>query len=166
MSDRLIFEAQGRLFGFKTAHVHKILETDRVYFLPGQSGPVSGVVTLSGTPVAVLDTFRLLSISKPEPEKNNFHRIIVLKEKDKILAFDIGCSEVSFVLDTVEPESRTGQTDKKEQTDEERGVAAETAPSQNPTEKIAVRGRGITVIDWLPYFEVTADILSTHRVIG
>ncbi len=173
MTDRMIFEADGRLFGFETGHIYKILETERVYFLPGQSSPVTGIVTLSGEPVTVLDTFSLLSVAPPaaadDEPATEFHRIIVLADGERMLGFDIGASEISFVwaerpaeaASEIEPNkpSRPGRAG---QIEEQRAVTEQS----EPREKIDVRGRSIETVDWLPYFDIAADILSTERANG
>lgn len=178
MNDTLIFEADGRLFGFETGSVHKILETERIYFIPGQSAPVTGIVTLSGEPVTVLDTFKLLSVTPDaaEPEENEektentvktgkkpeteFHRIVVLSDAERLLGFDIGSSEVSFVWD--EESKRSHEPVEPSSTEEPRLFDTEGEVK----EKIEVRGRSIETIDWLPYFDITAQILSTENANG
>ncbi|MBE9528658.1 MAG: chemotaxis protein CheW [Proteobacteria bacterium] len=191
MSDTLIFEADGRLFGFETGSVYKILETERIYFLPGQSGPVTGIVTLSGVPVTVLDTFSLLSVTpdaaivedrdygtegaddRPETE---FHRIIILSDGAQLLGFDIGSSEISFVWDEqsrakVGAQADTDETDRpdRQSSPGTLGATEETQATSKENEikeKIDVRGRPIESIDWLPYFDIAAEILSTESANG
>lgn len=190
MNDTLIFEADGRLFGFETNSVHKILETERIYFIPGQSAPVTGIVTLSGVPVTVLDTFALLSVTpdaaRPEVSEEKkeetaarpeteFHRIVVLSDAERLLGFDIGSSEISFVwdeesrksLESVEPESSDSSSSpsspsSQSSIEEHRFLSTEG----DVKEKIEVRGRSIETIDWLPYFDIAAQILSTESANG
>ncbi len=152
MSDQIIFEADGRLIGFDTAEVHKIMETDRLYFLPGQSGIVTGIVTLSGEPVTVLDTFALLSLKSEQRRDTEFHRIIVFKESDRLLGFDIGSIEISFLL---------------EEGAQEGGAELAEVAIQGKTVKQIVPGeRKIETIDWLSYFEIAAETLSTEQANG
>ncbi len=171
MKDQLIFEAAGRLFGFETDHIHKVLETERVYFLPGQSGAVTGIVTLSGEPVTVLDTFSLLSVAPPVTAEQKstdaeFHRIIVVTDGERLLGFDIGASEISFVWnerpEEAESAERPNEPEEAEKTDVQRLVTTE----HEVKEKIDINGRSIESIDWLPYFDIATDILSTERANG
>ena len=152
MNDQLIFEANGRIIGFETSAIHKILETDRLYFLPGQSGIVAGIVTLSGEPVTVLDTFALLSLKSRKQIGTEFHKIIVLKEEDRLLGFDIGSTEISFILE------REAQEDDTEQ--------IQTLTQDGAATQFELNGREIESIDWLSYFNITAEILSTEQANG
>jgi hypothetical protein len=126
----------------------------------------------------VLDTFKLLSVTPDaaRPEENTgstekteetvkrpeteFHRIVVLSDAERLLGFDIGSSKVSFVWD--EESKRSLEPVEPSSTEEPRLFDTEGEVK----EKIEVRGRSIETIDWLPYFDIAAQILSTENANG
>lgn len=94
--DKLIFKLCGRRFALDTATVDRIVELDRIYFLPGMAGFVEGIITLRGEPVAVVDAGKAITGRSPlEPERA--HKVIVAREQHRVIGLDIGEAEVSFL---------------------------------------------------------------------
>lgn len=137
MSDKLIFEIEGKAFGIATSDVWKILEVDRVSFLPGSSGFVSGVISLKGEPVVVVDAAGAL-LGTPRSERvEGPRRIVVARDKKACIGFDIGPIEVAFCW--------------------EEG-AEEDAP---PSGAHAFRPEEIIDVDWRKVYSKASRILSS-----
>ncbi len=102
MADRLVFNLDGKLFGFNTPEVDKVVEVDHVFFLPGRSGIISGIISLSGEPVTVVDARRAVGakpVPPPDRTESVTHRVIIVRDSDRLLGYDIGTTEVTFLWD-------------------------------------------------------------------
>ena len=111
MADRLVFNLEDRTFGFHTECVDKVVEMDQVFFMPGSSGILSGIISLSGEPVAVVDARKAVGVKPLEPAAGpDTHRIVVVRDSERMLGYDLGPTEVSFLLedDTADETSSGG----------------------------------------------------------
>ncbi len=98
MGDKIVFQLGTRRFGLDIETVHRILEVERVFFIPGQSGFVNGMVSLMGEPVAVINCAKALNA--PEDRDGNAagaRRIIVVREKGAMVGIDVNGALISFV---------------------------------------------------------------------
>lgn len=96
MGDKIAFTIGERTFAIDIEAVHKILEVDRVFFIPGQSGFVNGMVSLMGEPVTVINCQKALSA--PEYAASGApHKIIVIRDKNRMVGLDIDGAGLSFV---------------------------------------------------------------------
>jgi hypothetical protein len=145
--DRLIFNLDDRLFGFDTKSVDKVVEMERVFFLPGSSGILSGIISLSGEPVTVVDARRAVGVkpldpAPPEAAGAVAHRIIVLRDSDRLLGYDVGPTEVSFLWE-LDPAGKARPD----------GGEEEASP-ETP------EARDVELIDWTVDYDKTLDILE------
>ncbi|TAN62101.1 hypothetical protein EPN18_05385 [bacterium] len=93
MGDKLIFELEGRQFGLDTSVVYRVLEVDKLFFLPGQSGMVNGIISLMGDPVTVIDCRKALGAPQDNGQR---HKIIVVRNNEHLIGFDVGGVNLSF----------------------------------------------------------------------
>lgn len=93
MGDKLIFELEGRQFGLDTSVVYRVLEVDKLFFLPGQSGMVNGIISLMGDPVTVIDCRKALGAPQYNGQR---HKIIVVRNNNRLIGFDVGEVNLSF----------------------------------------------------------------------
>ncbi len=149
MADRLVFNFDDRLFGFDTGSVDKVVEMDRVFFLPGSSGILSGIISLSGEPVTVVDARKAVGAKPLDPARQaadgpNVHRIVVLRDSKRLLGYDLGPTEVRFLWeDDPVKEAQAGQGGQ--------------APPKTPEE---TGDRYVELIDWTVDYDKTVDILE------
>lgn len=147
MADRLVFNLDDRLFGFDTKSVDKVVEMERVFFLPGSSGILSGIISLSGEPVTVVDARRAVGVkplapTPPEAAEAVAHRIIVLRDSERLLGYDVGPTEVSFLWELDPAEKARPDGDEEE-------------ASCEPPE-----ARNVELIDWTVDYDKALDILE------
>ena len=95
MPDRLVFRLGDEAFGLDTSHIDAVVETDRIYYLPGGTDIVKGVISLRGEPVTVVDS-SVLEGGGPAPEAAT-RKIIVIRKRDRAVGLDIGGAEVDFL---------------------------------------------------------------------
>ncbi|GMR05387.1 MAG: hypothetical protein BMS9Abin24_200 [Thermodesulfobacteriota bacterium] len=91
----MVVELEGFSIALDTKLVAGIKEVERLPFMPGQRGLVSGIISLRNEPVTVINIHRAFGITAAEsagPKK-----IIVIKDKGRLLGIDIGSSQVSFL---------------------------------------------------------------------
>ncbi len=149
MADRLVFNLDDKLFGFNTPEVDKVVEVDKIFFLPGRSGIISGIISLSGEPVTVVDARRAVGakpIPAPDRAEDNTHRVIVVRDSDRLLGYDIGPTEVTFLWDE-EPVKDPHPE----------GTGIETPVKTDTTEKAVV------LINWAAHFDEASMILSSEE---
>ncbi|GMR04158.1 MAG: hypothetical protein BMS9Abin23_0047 [Thermodesulfobacteriota bacterium] len=116
MADKLVFKLGGKSFGIETAAVAGIVEVNKVFFLPGGSGIVKGIISLRGNPVTVIDCGVLGAEADKTEGAETPRKIIVVRESERILGIDIGSAEVSFLWRARPGEknaSSTGEVDEK-----------------------------------------------------
>ncbi len=146
MADRLVFNLDGKLFGFNTPEVDKVVEVDHVFFLPGRSGIISGIISLSGEPVTVVDARRAVGakpVPPPDRTEGATHRVIVVRDSDRLLGYDVGTTEVTFLW---------GEEPVKGSHPE--GTGIETPVKADTGEKAVV------LIDWGAHFDEAVNILE------
>ena len=149
MADRLVFNLDDKLFGFDTESVDKVVEMDRVFFLPGSSGIISGIISLSGEPVTVVDARKAVGAKPLDPggqgaAESGVHRIIVVRDSKRLLGYDIGPTEVRFLWED-------------DPVKEARPEGSEEEPPETPEETEALR---VELIDWTIDYGKAVDILE------
>ena len=96
-----MFRIGEKVYALDTTQVDGVMETEKVFFLPGRTGLVKGIISLRGEPVTVVDLLRVLNREFSLREKGP-RKIIVVRENDKTLGLDIGPSDVSFLWEKKE----------------------------------------------------------------
>lgn len=143
--DKIVIECDGARFALDAGAVAGILEVGRLAYLPGGKGFVSGMISLRNEPVTVVD-IRGIFQGLPSETPASLRRVIVLKEKGRVLGLDVGSAAISFLWG----EDIAG-----------REVAG--PPGRYTKGKIEA-GEGqshpVYVIDWPALFDETVRILS------
>lgn len=93
--DKLVIALDAGSFALDTKAVAGIVEVGKLPFLPGQSGFVSGIISFRNEPVTVIDLRSALGDFTGE--RYAAHKIIVLRDKGKLLGIDIGPAQISFL---------------------------------------------------------------------
>jgi hypothetical protein len=91
---KLVFDLDGRRLAVDMGAVDSVVEVPRVFFIPGQSDPVKGIISRRGDAVAVVDMRKVLGLP-PSPQQRN--KIIILREGFRALGLYIGGGGVSFM---------------------------------------------------------------------
>ncbi len=137
--DKLVIELDGTRYAFDTADVASIVESERIPVLPGSTRFVSGIISLRGEPVTVVDLGKVFNPDRIGEEGPR--RIVVVRGKNRILGFDIGSANVSFLWE-----------------EELKGSAQEGKPAVSA----GGEGRPYRAVDWGALFDETTRILSTE----
>lgn len=145
MGDKLVIELNGGKYALDTALVTGIVEVERIPFLPGQTSFVGGIISLRGEPVAVINLKKALGIN--ESTEAGPKKVIVIKEKNKLLGIDIGGSNVSFLWEE-ELKKMPVNSEQDRYTD---GV-------------IDPEGKKIKLINWAALMVEAARILSANGI--
>jgi len=95
VSDRLVFRLSEKYYGIDTNRVYGIIEAEDIYFLPGSSGFVRGVISLRGETVTVLDSAVLSG--QPCAKGERPVKIVVMKIEEQFLGLDISGAKVFFI---------------------------------------------------------------------
>ncbi len=143
--DKLVIELGAARYAVPTAEVAGIVSAGNVPFLPGQSGMVRGIISLRNEPVTVVD---LVKVFAPEAASEAEHggRVIVVKDKHRLIGLAIGTSPVSFMWD-----EGAGQQPRREEAG--RFTAGVLGPENDP----------VWIIDWRALFTEATRILSTEE---
>ncbi|MBZ0221056.1 MAG: chemotaxis protein CheW [Candidatus Methylomirabilis sp.] len=129
-------------YALETSAVAGVVEKERLPFLPGGRGFASGIISFRNEPVTVIDLPAALGdFGSRQPSS---HKVIVLKEKGRVLGVDIGDSGVSFLWD----EDIEGKVTK------EKGLYT--------FGRINAGGRPIDIIDWPALYDETLRMLSAE----
>lgn len=157
MGDKIAFKIGERTFGIDVEAVHKILEVNRVFFIPGQSGFVNGMVSLMGEPVAVVNCQKALegrnAMNAHEEASNGApHKIIVIRDKNRMVGLDIDGANLSFIWKEKIKGVHAFLGSPEDMSD---GTRIFTSSMMDVEESSPVE-----LIDWTAVFEETKKILS------
>ncbi|MFQ5354029.1 MAG: chemotaxis protein CheW, partial [Thermodesulfobacteriota bacterium] len=97
MTDKLTFRLNKKYYSIETTRIDGIIESKDIYFLPGRTGFIKGVISLRGETIAVLDGSVLSGHSCLKAGAPG--KIIVIKEKNRFLGIDISDAEIFFQWD-------------------------------------------------------------------
>lgn len=156
MRDRLTFRIDKKYYAIDTKDVHGIIEANNVYFLPGKTGFVKGVISLRGETVAVLDASVLCG--SLGGRANDSGKIIIIEKDNRYLGLDISGAEIVFLLDkNKQPDRLEGEAAAREDIKE--------VPCDiifNLTEKIlSPRRKRVLIADDMEFFRNSMrDILT------
>lgn len=141
--DKLVIDLDCGRYALETGSVAGVVEKERLPFLPGGRGFASGIISFRSEPVAVIDLHAALGDFGARAPSS--HKVIVLKEKGRVLGVDIGDSGVSFLWDE-EIEGKATQ---------EKGLYT--------SGRIHAGGRPIDLIDWPALYDETLRMLSAEE---
>lgn len=141
--DKLVITLNNGRYALDTRAVAGIVESEKLPFLPGKRGFVSGVVSFRNEPVTVVDLKAALG-DFTGAEKAG-HKVIILSSGGRLLGADIGASAVSFIWD-----------------EETRGKATEEKGLYT-TGRIYTEDGPVDIIDWQSIFNETARLLATDK---
>lgn len=143
--DKLVIELGAARYALDTALVAGIVAAESVPFLPGQSGLVRGIISLRNEPVTVIDLRIVFAPDGPGEEKGA-GKVIVVRDKNRLIGLAIGSSPVSFMWDEeLEKSASRGEAG--------RFTTGVIGPENDP----------VWIIDWRALFTETARILSTEE---
>jgi chemotaxis signal transduction protein len=142
-SDKLVIVLGSGRYALDTKAVAGIIETEKLPFLPGRRGFVSGIVSFRNEPVAVIDLKSALGDFTEAPETS--HKVIILSVRGRLLGIDIGASEVSFIWDEQLKGAVTG----------EKGLYT--------SGRIYAAEGPVDIIDWQAIFNETTRLLTTEN---
>lgn len=95
--DKMVVELEGFSIALDTAIVAGVKEVERLPFIPGQKGLVSGMISMRNEPVTVINIHSAFGIASGARAEQGPRKIIVLNDGGRVLGIDIGSSEVSFL---------------------------------------------------------------------
>lgn len=145
-ADLLVTNLGGEWFAIETSAVAGIVEAERIPFLPGAKKFIEGIISLRNEPVTVIDLKKAFW-EGPSQDGDGPKKIIIAKDKTRVIGLDIGGAEVTFIWN------------------EGAGKPAEAGQEQGArfTKGIAVsEGRSIRLVDWAAIYDETSRILSTE----
>ncbi|MBI5562154.1 MAG: chemotaxis protein CheW [Deltaproteobacteria bacterium] len=145
--DKLAIGLCGLKLALDTAEVAGIVSVRHAAYMPHQSGFVSGVISLRGEPVAVVDVSRAFDCPQEDaPDKAPSRKVIVVKDASRTLGLDVGAADVYFLWTeelkkSVPGESRAGFAKGTIELDRDRYI----------------------IIDWRALFDEAARVLATEE---
>lgn len=92
--DKLVIGLNGLKLAINTTEVAGIVSVQHPTYLPNQSGFVSGVISLRGEPVTVVDVRKVFKLQSGGGGK---HIVVVLMDAKRTLGLDTGEAETSFL---------------------------------------------------------------------
>lgn len=143
--DKLVIALGAARYALDTSAVAGIVAVDRVPLLPGQSGFVKGIISLRNEPVTVIDLRKVFAPALPD-DGDGPGKIIVVRDKKRLIGLAIGSATVSFVWDEELEGSRPAG--------EAGGFTSGTIGPENDP---------VLIIDWTALFAETARILSAEE---
>ncbi|MBI5970235.1 MAG: chemotaxis protein CheW [Deltaproteobacteria bacterium] len=96
--DKLVIALKDISVALGTKTVAGIVSAEKTSFVPGSRGFINGVISLRGEPVAVVSLGRAFG-QDAQYGAPGLHKIIVVRDKARILGLDIGSSDVTFIWD-------------------------------------------------------------------
>ncbi len=96
--DKLVIALKDISVALGTKTVAGIVSADKTSFVPGSRAFISGVISLRGEPVAVVSLPKAFGQDAPAGAPG-INKIIVVRDKSRILGLDIGSSEIKFLWD-------------------------------------------------------------------
>lgn len=140
--DKLVIELDTGRFAVDTRLIAGIVEMENIPFLPGQTGFVSGIISLRNEPVTVVNL--RTAIGDFTGGSALRHKVVVLRDSTRLIGLDIEEAEVTFIWD----DASTGRTTA------EKGLYT--------SGRIYTEGEPIDIIDWSAIFNETSRILSSE----
>lgn len=171
MEDKLIFDLDGRSFALETSEVYRVVEVERLSYLPGQGGVVTGVISLSGEPVTVVNARKAFSISGITPSAVATRKIVVVRKERMTIGLDIGTAPVTFAWNADLEGGEVDTTGERNTGDTvESGMVAMESEDKPASENAGpyISGtfrRGaiiVELIDWTALFNEAVKTLSSE----
>ena len=141
--DKIIIALDAGKFAIQTTAVAGVVEVEKLPFLPGRAGFVTGIISFRNEPVAVVDL--AMALGDFSPAERSTHKVIVLRDKGRTLGMDIGEAALSFLWD----EEIGGKTT------DEKGLFT--------SGRIYAKDSTIEIIDWPALFNETSRMLTTEE---
>lgn len=95
--DKLVIALHGLKLAVDTAEVAGIVAVRHATYLPHQSGVVSGIISLRGEPVTVIDVCRAFDYRRGEPNGARELKVVVVRDAKRAIGLDVGTAEISFL---------------------------------------------------------------------
>jgi len=140
--DKLVIALKDISVAIGTKTVAGIVSAEKTSFVPGSRGFINGVISLRGEPIAVVSLSKAFG-QEAKDGAPGLNRIIVVRDKTRILGLDVGSSEIKFIWD------------------EEIKDAVTRPPSLKFTRGvIEFNGRKLHLLDWEGLFAEATGMLS------
>lgn len=97
--DKLVIALKDMSIALGTRAVAGIVSAEKTSFVPGSRGFINGVISLRGEPVAVVSLSKAFGRDADAAGGQGINKIIVVRDKARILGLDIGSSEIKFIWD-------------------------------------------------------------------
>lgn len=140
--DKLVITLSAGRYALDTKAIAGIVETEKLPFLPGKRGFVSGIISFRNEPVTVVDLKSALG-DFTEGEGLG-HKVIVIRDKGRLLGIDIGPAVISFIWNEELQGRATG----------EKGLYT--------SGRIYASDGPVDIIDWQALFNETTRLLTTE----
>jgi chemotaxis signal transduction protein len=115
---------------------------ERLPALPGMAGFVSGIISLRGEPVTVVDFAMAFGFKSSPDLHGSGHRVVVISDGEKLLGLDVGSLGVSFLWG------------------EDAAKLPFVADSGRYVKGTLGKDAPIAIIEWAPLFNDTVKLLS------
>lgn len=143
--DLLVVDLDGTGFALDTRDVASIVETERIPFLPGRSGFITGIISLRGEPVAVVDLRKVFKKPPKGGQEEGPLKVVVVRGKNRILGLDIGSAAVSFMWK-----------------EDLKGKVLGDSDREYTKGKVDLGTGAVQFIDWGALFDKASGMLSTE----
>jgi purine-binding chemotaxis protein CheW len=147
--DKLVFDLDGRQIALDLASVDSVVEVQRVFFMPGQRGPVKGMISKRGEAVTVVDLRRVFGLVETRKDKN---KIVIVRDGGRVLGLSIGGGNCTFLWkeDLKGPEpSHDLSPELSEQV------------SRFTSRLIEKDGKPIELLNWVGLYDEATSVLKT-----
>lgn len=142
-ADKLVLGLAGLKLAIETTEVAGIVSVQRQTYLPHQSGFVSGLISLRGEPVTVVDVRKAFKL---RDAAGSGHMIVVVRDSKRTLGLDAGGAETSFLW---------AEELKKSVSSSEGGAFTKGT--------LTLDRENYIIIDWRALFDEAARLLTTDE---
>ncbi|MEK6791771.1 MAG: chemotaxis protein CheW [Deltaproteobacteria bacterium] len=146
-ADKLIIAFGGLELALHTPDIAGIFEPRRIPRLPYGSGLATGVISMRGEPIVVIDLRRAFNLPPLGRDEAVCRRVVVVKTRGRHIGLDIGTASLGFIW---AEEALNGN------------MAQEKLGFTNSI--LELNGRRVRVIDCAALFDETARALSTELI--
>lgn len=144
--DKLVIGLNGIKLAINTSEVAGIVAVQHPTYLPNQSGFVSGVISLRGEPVTVVDVRKAFNLQSSPVAR---HLVIVVTDAKRTLGLDTGEAETSFLwTEDLKQSLHSGNGEKYS-----KGV-------------ITLDTNNYIIVDWRAMFDEAVRLLQTDETHG
>ncbi|OGQ59625.1 MAG: hypothetical protein A3J24_05715 [Deltaproteobacteria bacterium RIFCSPLOWO2_02_FULL_53_8] len=146
VEDKLVIGLNGLKLAINTAEVAGIVSVTHPTYLPHQSGFVSGVISLRGEPVTVVDVRKAFNLQTVSGAR---HIVVVVTDSKRTLGLDTGEAETSFLW-----------------TEELKQCVIKNDGGRFTNGTITLDAADYIIVNWHAMFDEAARLLKTEETHG